>query len=245
MARRRVSSRVSEDMISGLDKRYIEKLDRWSSHTIIHDWLGELPAETSVLDIGTAGGMLGKRFQNSGMTLKGIEVLPEYAEAARPYYSEVICARIEDVPDEFIAGQDVIVCADVLEHLVDPTGVLDRLVKLQKPKTQLMISVPNVANLWIRVNLLFGKFDYTENGILDRDHLHFYTRRTFKHLLFNSGLRILEVKYTTIPLNRLSAFFSENWLGRAIHKILAGLTQLTPTLLAYQFVVRTTIDEKG
>lgn len=230
-------------MVSGLDKRYIEKPDRWSSHTIIQGWLDDFPPGTSVLDIGTAGGILGKHFQNSGMILKGIEVLPEYAEAARPYYAAMVCARIEDVPDEFITGQDGIVCADVLEHLIDPTGVLERLVKLQKPQTQFFISVPNVANLWIRLNLLFGKFDYTENGILDRDHLHFYTRRTFKHLIINSGLRILEIKYTTIPLNRLSAFFSENWFGRFIHKFLAGLTRLTPALLAYQFVVRTIIDE--
>lgn len=231
-------------MDSSFDKRYLEKTDRWSSHTIIRNWLCDFPVGASVLDIGTAGGILGKHFQGSGITLKGIELLPEYAEAARAYYAEVICARIEDVADEIIASQDGIVCADVLEHLVYPKQVLERLVSLQKTKTQFLISVPNVANIWIRLNLLFGKFDYTENGILDRDHLHFYTKRTFKSLLFESGLRILEMKYTPIPLNRLGVFFSENWLGRFLHKILAWFTQLDPGLLAYQFVARAVIAEK-
>lgn len=228
-----------------MEERYIEKSDRWSSHTIIRDWLREFPAGTSILDIGTAGGMLGKYFKNSGFKLKGIEVSSEYAEEAKPYYSELVCLGIEDVPNEFIANQDVIVCADVLEHLLDPKSVLIRLITHQKPHTQFLLSVPNVANIWVRVNLLFGKFQYSENGILDYSHLHFYTRRTFQDLVNQSGLKISEMKYTPIPLNRLSRFFSEKWLGRTIHGILARLTRLFPTLLAYQFVARAAIKEKG
>lgn len=232
-------------MGSSMDERYVEKSDRWSSHTLIRTWLSDIPAGKSVLDIGTAGGILGKQLVHSGLKLIGIEALPEYAEAARPYYSSLVCQNIENVPDDFIANQDIVVCADVLEHLVDPEVVLARLVRLQKPQTQFLISVPNVANLWIRLNLLFGKFDYRENGIMDRTHLHFYTRRTFKELLRQAGLTLLELKVTPLPLNRLSAFFLNNRLGRTIHWILAALTRLFPTLLGYQFVARTIIDEKG
>lgn len=230
-------------MKTGSEDRYIEKLDRWSSHSIIRNWLKELPQGTKVLDVGTAGGILGRHFFSSGLHLRGIEVVPEYAEAARPYYDDLVCTGIEDVAEEYIANQDVIVCADVIEHLVDPISVLSRLVNLQKLQTQFFISVPNIANLWIRLNLLFGKFDYSENGILDRTHLHFYTKKTFINLVNQSGLTLLEIKYTPVPLTRVSPFYSENRFGQFLHRVLASITQLLPTLLAYQIVVRAIISE--
>ena len=84
----------------------------------------------------------------------------------------------------------------MLEHLTAPDKILKHLVDLQEPGTRLFISVPNVANIWVRVNLLFGKFDYTENGILDRTHLRFFTKITFLELIRSSGLRLVELRFT-------------------------------------------------
>jgi len=227
-----------------LPQRYMEKDDPWSSHAIINNWLAGLPSGSCVLDVGTSHGIVGRRFNQSGFYLKGIEVIPEFAELARPFYNEHLCVAFDDVPDKFIAFQDVIVLGDVLEHNPDPAYILNRLTRLQKPETQIIISVPNVANLWVRINLLFGKFNYSENGILDRSHLRFFTKHSFIQLLFNSGLKIVELKFTPIPLNRVSPFFSKNRVGRFIHMLLARLTRLLPNLLAYQFVARTELDQK-
>ena len=227
-----------------LTQRYMEKDDPWSSHTIINNWLAGLPSGSCVLDVGTSHGVVGRRFNQSGFYLKGLEVVPEFAELARPFYNEHLCAAFDDVPDEFIASQDVIVLGDVLEHNPDPARILHRLIRLQKPETQFIISVPNVANLWVRINLLFGKFNYSENGILDRSHLRFFTKHTFSQLLVNSGLKIEELKFTPIPLNRVNPFFSKNRVGRFIHMLLARLTRLLPSLLAYQFVARTKLDQR-
>ncbi len=150
-----------------------------------------------VLDIGTATGLLGKRCADLGFFLKGIEPVAEWAEAAKSYYDEILCASLEQAPDEFLAKQNVVILADVLEHLTAPDKILKHLVDLQEPGTQLFISVPNVANIWVRVNLLFGKFDYTENGILDRTHLRFFTKITFLELIRSSGLRLVEIRFTS------------------------------------------------
>ena len=217
---------------------YIEKKDAWSSHSIIHDWLNTFPPGTKVLDIGTATGMLGKRWSRSGFFLKGLEPVRTWAEEAKPYYDEFLCLTVEQAPKEFLSNQDVIVFADILEHTVNPEQILQHLVSLQKPETQFFISVPNIANIWIRFNLLFGKFNYTDNGILDKTHLRFYTKSSFLALLCLNGLQPIEIQYTPIPLNLVSSFFQKNKLGRIILGTLAILTRLLPGLLAYQFVAR-------
>lgn len=225
-------------------ERYTEKTDPWSSHTIIINWLNRVPADSSVLDIGTAQGLIGRRFFRSRLYLKGLEVKPEYAEMAQPFYNEYLCVDIANAPDDFISSQDVIILGDVLEHVPDPEQILTRLISLQKPGTQIIISVPNVANIWMRLQLLIGKFNYTENGILDKTHLRFFTKFTFFALLDEVGLHIEKLEFTPIPLTRVNPFFLNHWFGRFIHRILANITHLLPNLFAYQFVACTTIRHK-
>jgi 2-polyprenyl-3-methyl-5-hydroxy-6-metoxy-1,4-benzoquinol methylase len=216
--------------------RYTEKKDPWSSHSIFLRWLRGFPPGAKVLDIGTATGILGRSCLESGLYIKGLEPVSEWAEIARPFYNELLCSSLEKAPEKFISCQDVVVCGDVLEHIPDPELTLKWLVKLQKPEAQFFISVPNVANIWIRMNLLFGKFNYTENGILDRTHLRFFTKSTFLDLIKTSGLSLVDMEFTPIPLTRLNPFFQNNWFGRVLHKGLSSLTRLLPGVFAYQFV---------
>ena len=220
---------------------YIEKKEPWSSHSIIQNWLSSFKSGTRVLDIGSATGMLGKRCVGSGFYLKGIEPVQEWAEEAKPYYNEILWSSLEQAPEEFLAKQDVVIFADVLEHMSNPEKILKHLVSLQKPETQFLVSVPNVANIWIRGNLLFGKFNYSKYGILDRTHLRFFTKLTFLEMLRLSGLKPIELKYTPVPLCRVNSFFQTNLLGRFIHRVLAAITFFLPGLFAYQFVARSEI----
>lgn len=190
------------------------------------------------MDVGAAAGMLGKKCAALRFELDGIEPVPSWAEIATEYYERVICAKIEDVPNSFIENHDVVVCADILEHLPDPDVQLSRLIKLQKPEAEYLISVPNIANIWVRINLLFGKFDYTEKGILDRTHLRFFTRKSFLSFLNDAGLRVDEIKYSPIPLDLVNSYFDRSALGRFLFGLLNWLAQVLPTLLAYQFIVR-------
>lgn len=217
---------------------YVDKGDPWSSHSRIAAWLRDLPPGARVLDVGAATGTLGRMCAGSGLVLRGVEPNPDWAAQARPAYADMLCGLLDAAPDDFLAGHAAVVCADVIEHMAQPEAALRRLAALQPPGCRLIISVPNVANIWVRLNLLAGRFEYAERGILDRTHLRFFTRRSFEALLAGAGLRIQRREVTPIPLNLIHPWFQRSPQGRALHAGLDRLTHLRPTLLGYQFVAQ-------
>jgi SAM-dependent methyltransferase len=229
---------VTMNTPAGLDCPYVEKDDPWSSHTQIRTWLAAQRPGARILDIGAATGTLGKQFTQAGLVMYGIEPHPAWADLARPYYADLLAGTLDDANDAFLSRHDVIVCADVLEHIADPTQALRRLLALQSPGCQFLVSVPNIANIWIRLNLLLGRFDYTDRGILDRTHLRFFTWRTLRGMFNSVGLRIVDLHVTPIPLNLIHPVFQHHTVGRLAHAVLARLTRTFPTLLGYQFVVK-------
>ena len=219
---------------------YIEKQIANSSHQLLAKWLSELEPGVRVLDVGAATGILGHLCANKGFVFVGIEPQPDWAAQARPYYASFLPIPVEVVLQNHrqeLVDFDVVVFADVLEHLVDPQAVLRLLVDLQPEDCLFFISLPNIANLWVRLNLLFGRFDYMDRGILDRTHLHFYTYRTMMTFLAIARLQSLRVEATSIPLELIHPFFTKTRLGRLAGKVLHILTKVFPRLLGYQFVV--------
>lgn len=214
---------------------YLDKPSRWSSHSVIAARLDALPAHDKVLDVGAASGTLARMCQNKSLRLFGVEPSPEWAQIATPLYEKIWVGLIDEIDDASLKGYDVVVLGDVLEHLSTPEVVLQRLVALQEANSVFMISVPNIANLWVRLNLLFGRFDYTDRGILDKTHLRFFTRKTLMAMLKNTGLEIVSIHVTPIPLELVSNFFVLP-PGKFLHAAFARLTSLFPTLLGYQFI---------
>jgi 2-polyprenyl-3-methyl-5-hydroxy-6-metoxy-1,4-benzoquinol methylase len=215
---------------------YLVKPSRWSSHSRIVARLNVLPAHNKVLDVGTATGILARMCQNKPLRFFGVESNATWAQIAAPFYEKIWVQSIEDMDEEFLKGYNAIILADVLEHLSEPEDVLQKLVNLQPAESVFIISVPNIANLWVRLNLFFGYFDYTERGILDRAHLRFFTRKTLLAMVKNVGLEIVSIQVTPIPLELISIIFT-NAPGKAFHAALAWLTYLLPTLLGYQFIL--------
>jgi 2-polyprenyl-3-methyl-5-hydroxy-6-metoxy-1,4-benzoquinol methylase len=222
-------------MISNLP--YVDKRNPWSSHSLIAAELARFPAQSRVLDIGTASGTLARMCQNRSLQIFGIEPNPNWAQIALPLYEKIYVGSIENADDEFLRDYDVIVLGDILEHLPAPESILKKLVDLQRSDSTFIISVPNIANLWVRLSLLMGKFDYADRGILDRTHLRFFTRKTLFAMLKTAGLEILSIKVTPIPLELVSRFFISP-PGRWLHAGIAQLTSILPTLLGYQFVAK-------
>lgn len=215
---------------------YHDKPSVWSSHSTIATHLNALPAQSKVLDVGAASGTLARMCQNKTLRLFGVEPNQDWAKIASPLYEKIWIGSISELDERLLSGYDVVVLGDILEHLPTPEIVLQRLIDYQAPGTRFIISVPNVANLWVRLNLLLGRFDYTDRGILDRTHLRFFTRKTLVAMVENAGLEILSIQSTPIPLELVSNFFS-TLPGRWIHALLAKCTSLLPSLLGYQFVV--------
>src|SRR5947207_4854803 len=139
--------------------RYALKPDPHSSHSVILRWLGDGHGRR-LLDVGAADGLLSRTLTERGWRVTGVEKEPAVAAAGAPYCERMIVADLDrGLPD--VGGPfDTIVYADVLEHLVDPGGALAYVDRDLAPGGDVILSVPNVAHLWMRLSLLAGRFQY-------------------------------------------------------------------------------------
>jgi SAM-dependent methyltransferase len=131
---------------------------------------------------------------------------------------------------------DVIVAGDILEHLPRPEVLLGSLKPLLKPGGVLLLSLPNVANVTVRLGLLLGRFTYAPRGILDRTHLRFYTRATGRALLEDNGFRIASVETTAMPLELAFPALARPPLAPLARGASLLAARVWPTLFGYQFV---------
>ncbi|HEY7519592.1 MAG TPA: class I SAM-dependent methyltransferase [Methylomirabilota bacterium] len=217
--------------------RYPLKADPSSSHSMILAWLADGHGRR-LLDVGAADGLLSRHLTERGWKVTGIEADPAMAAAGAAHCEQMLVADLNRGVPALDGLFDTIVCADVLEHLADPAAVLPALLTALAPGGDVVISVPNVAHLWMRLSLLAGCFQYADRGILDRTHLRFFTRRTLDELLDGAGLEVLRRATTPVPLYEV---LGPRWHGRAlatVHAASAAAARALPRLLGYQFIVR-------
>ena len=171
---------------TGTEATYVQFNDRpLGGHRML---LEMVPEGGRVLDVGCSGGYLAERLVARGASVVGIELDPVAAERARTICDQVLVGDVEELELPFARGTfDAIVCADLIEHLRDPAAFLTRVRPLLRPGGRLALTTPNVANWTIRLQLLFGRWRYTERGILDRTHTHLFTRRTLVECLSEAG----------------------------------------------------------
>ena len=167
---------------------YALKRFKYNSHYWVLKFLSAAERPLRILEVGTADGYLGAILKNSGHSLVGVEQDIPAAEQARAYYDCFHVADIESFEFPYLEEFDFILFADVLEHVRDPIRVLQRSLPTLKKTGELIISLPNVANIVIRLSLLVGRFDYCERGILDRTHLRFFTLSGLKLDVATSSL---------------------------------------------------------
>jgi 2-polyprenyl-3-methyl-5-hydroxy-6-metoxy-1,4-benzoquinol methylase len=146
----------------------------------------------TVLDCGCGEGRLGEVLRGRGCVVTGIELHAPAAAAARGRLDRVLEGTIEQwlpaiEPESF----DCIVCADVLEHLVDPWETARELALRLRPGGTLICSVPNIRHLAVVLDLVLrGRWIYRESGVLDRSHLRFFTRRGAIDMIRSAALQI-------------------------------------------------------
>jgi 2-polyprenyl-3-methyl-5-hydroxy-6-metoxy-1,4-benzoquinol methylase len=217
--------------------QYPIKHSKGSSHHLVQKLVG---SNQDILQVGCAGGLLAKELQKNGNRVTGIDSEAEAPspEAFERYISADLDEGIRPALDQ-LAGKkfDRVLLLDVLEHLRDPERLLRQCRETLAPHGQLMVSVPNVANLSVRATLLFGNFDYKSRGILDRTHLRFFTRKTARRMLEESGYEILEQKMTVIPVELVPVVSNSNLLVKMLNGLLRMFTPLFPGLLGYQIML--------
>ena len=216
------------------DHYIYKKADPHSSHAQIIRWIeNERPEE--ILEVGTGTGYLTSEMERLGCRVTGVEPDPEMADIARQYCHKMLVGDIETLSLEDLGHYDAVILGDILEHVRNPRTVLQRVSRMLKPGGKVLMSLPNVGNIWIRLNLLLGRFKYSRVGLLDESDL----RRTLQksRQLADSGLDILGVNASPISLPALLPSTRKVESPSFLHLLNRGITKISKTLFGYQFIL--------
>lgn len=197
-------------------------------------WIGH---NQRVLELGTAAGIMTRAIKAQGCTITGVEFMPDMAELAAPDCERMIVGDLEqlDFSTTFCTERfNVIVAADVLEHLRDPWSLLEQAHQIIDPSGHLILSIPNVGHAAIVAGLLNGHFDYQEKGLLDRTHLRFFTRSGIEHMLLSTGW--LPVAWDSNRISPLDSEFAHHWSAQP-KELRQAIEQRTDSDI-YQFIVK-------
>ena len=223
-----------------LQQRRLDPLVEGNTHYALklgyastHSWaLDAVPDGSSVLDLGAGPGGLAGELVKKGCTTAVVDQFPPQIPDDR------VEVHVQDLDDEltFDASKyDVLLLLDVIEHLKDPEVFLDRLrSQLTYEPKRLILTTPNVAFVVQRVMLAAGQFNYGKSGILDRTHTRLFTFRTIRHLLRDSGFRIVEIKGVPAPIPLV---LGDGLLGRIGLALNLAAIRLSRTLFSYQIYV--------
>jgi GT2 family glycosyltransferase/glycosyltransferase involved in cell wall biosynthesis/SAM-dependent methyltransferase len=194
--------------------------------------------EKYVLELGCAYGVMSKVLvEYSNCRIFGVEFDEKSAEHARPYCSDLKIQDIENANwDEVFEDKrfDVILAADVLEHLRDPQKCLVSLRKFLSPGGYLVLSLPNVAHNGIISELLSEDFRYRKTGLLDATHLRFWGAEGVKRLLSDSGFVISKLEMMRVEPEQSE--FADTWAS--LPKWMTIALRSRPEGNVYQYIVK-------
>jgi len=208
----------------------------YSSHLLL---IGTLPPKGGgkrVLDVGCGNGYLGKLLAERGYEVTGVEQRGGTNEQF-PKSVKLVEANLEAGLPELDGNFDYIICADILEHLRDPLGLLRQVRGKLAKGGQLVASLPNSGNVYFRLVILSGRFPQEDKGLFDRTHVRFFTWDGWRGLLAEAGFEIDGVKSSCIPVGLAVPSLSETFPIRLAERISYEMAKVWKRLFAYQFVV--------
>ena len=166
----------------------------------------------SVLELGTGPGTVTRILHSKGCKVTGVEMDPETLAMCAPFCERSLQANLEDPHwHASLAGEkfDVVMCADVLEHLRDPRPLLSLLQQFLNDTGCVLMSLPNATHLSVVASLMVGRFPYQSKGLLDNTHLRFFGRDDIDALLRECGL--VWQRWETVQLEPAQAELSHYW----------------------------------
>ncbi|MCK9412228.1 MAG: class I SAM-dependent methyltransferase [Prolixibacteraceae bacterium] len=199
---------------------------------------------SKVLDVGCGTGVIAeilKEYTNADVI--GIEPDEERVKKALEknivVYNDLLTESFFKEHGQF----DYIIFADVLEHLENPSEILKIAKKGLKENGSIIASVPNVAHWFVRIDLLFGNFNYQDCGIMDATHLRWFTRKTIQSFFQTIGFKIEKIDYTiNINLPDYKVRIPWRWLPLHVSKrIVRLLAKISSGLFGCQFVIKVTL----
>ena len=165
-----------------------------------------------VLELGTGPGTVTRILHDKGCKVTGVEMDPDTLATCAPFCERTLLANLEDpLWWEPLGNEkfDVVICADVLEHLRDPRPLLEELPSFLNEGGCALMSLPNASHFTIVASLLGGRFPYQKNGLLDNTHLKFYGREDLDALLRECGF--LWQRWHTVQVDPAQAELKQYW----------------------------------
>ena len=163
------------------------------------EMLDIIPVEASVfLEVGCGEGAFAANLKakrakaETPVEVWGVEMDEAAAGKAAAVLDRILQGDVAAVLPDLPSGHfDCLILNDVIEHVPDPGALLRSLRPLLRPGGHLVASIPNVRYFFNVVDLaVHGRWDYTEEGILDRTHLRFFTRSSMTRLLEECGFGV-------------------------------------------------------
>ena len=194
------------------ERQYAEKPPAYFG-SVRTDFVDRLPDQPSarILEVGCGSGATGALALSRKKCARyvGIELDARAASAARSCLTEVIEGNIEQMELPFReASFDALIMGEVLEHLIDPWATLKRLSRLLRPGALILASVPNISHYRVITELIKGRFDHTDSGIMDRTHLRWFTPKSLAELLEHADFDVVELMQLGAPSLKVRLFNS-------------------------------------
>jgi 2-polyprenyl-3-methyl-5-hydroxy-6-metoxy-1,4-benzoquinol methylase len=224
--------------------RYTLKHSETGSHMQIVD---SIASGSRVLDLGCSQGLLAAPLRERNVRVTGVDAGPpkNLARELEAYHQRDLENPL-DVPEGRVF--DYVVIADVVEHLRNREQLLRGARRFLKPRGRLIVSTPNIALWFYRLSLLAGRFEYGARGVLDRTHVHLFTRATFRREVERSGFHVVRERVTALPFEVVFESTGRSRLLRQVARLYHRLAQLWPEMFAYQVILEaeiTTLDEEA
>lgn len=177
---------------------------------------GDTPLK--VLDIGCGSGRIGRKLQDSGCQVTGLDFADEAVKKAIANGVNAKRANLDEGIPEEDNSYDVVWAGDIIEHVFDPIGLLKESRRVLKKGGIVLITIPSDVGLVSRIKMLFGishqEQMYMTSGFYK--HHTFFTPRLIRFMLAKANLQIEQFltililgknrhRVTGLP----SAFFNE------------------------------------
>lgn len=193
------------------------------------DMLEVIPAggKNKILEIGAGSGetLLQAKALGLAEEIVGVELVRlDHSNQSHPAMDRFLIGNVEQMDLPLAENYfDVILCGDVLEHLVDPWGTVRKLCSHLKPSGYFIASIPNVREIKTLLSIaLHGDFKYNDAGILDRTHLRFFCKKNMVALFEENGLTVVSIKSNLDILGKGKRVLLNRLTFRAFAEFLEG-----------------------
>ncbi len=185
------------------------------------DFVDRLPRDASahVLEIGCGTGATGALALASGRAgrYSGVELFESAAQEAQGALDRVLVGDIEKIELPWApCSFDALILSEVLEHLIEPWAVLERLHPFMRPDAMVLASSPNVSHWRVLRELAQGRFNLADQGVFDRTHMRWFTPDTYAAMFERAGYNVVRVDPVT-PFSPRTEFLSKLTGGRYDH----------------------------